>query len=55
MNEAEISKAKAAQRAYAKAWRAKNRDKIRAANQRYWLRKAEQLESKEGEAAKNEQ
>ena len=28
-------------RRYAKEWRAKNPDKVRASNQRYWLRKAQ--------------
>ena len=41
MNEADIARAKAAQRAYAKAWRAKNKDKVRESNMRYWIRRAE--------------
>lgn len=36
-------KAKEARRAYANAWRAANKDKVREYNQRYWNRKAEQL------------
>ena len=34
--------AKKARRAYASAWRAANKDKVREYNQRYWKRKAEQ-------------
>ena len=33
-----------ARRAYYRAWRTANRDKIREYNERYWQRKAEQLE-----------
>lgn len=32
---------RAAKRAYQKAWRAKNPDKVRAASDRYWARRAE--------------
>lgn len=41
MDKLDVQKARAAQRAYAKAWRAKNPDKVREANVRYWLRRAE--------------
>ena len=41
--------AKAAKNAYARAWRAKNRDKVREINARYWERKAAELAEKEGE------
>ena len=41
MNDIDIEKARAAQRAYAKEWRAKNPDKVRAKNLRYWARRAE--------------
>lgn len=34
--------AKEARRAYKRAWAAKNRDKVKAAQERYWTRKAEQ-------------
>ena len=37
-------KAKKARRAYANAWRAANKDKVREYNQRYWKRKAEQMQ-----------
>ena len=33
-------KARAERNAYLRAWRAKNRDKVRAANSAYWERKA---------------
>lgn len=45
------TKANAARNAYAKAWRAKNKDKIREANRRYWERKAAELEQEEKENA----
>ena len=32
--------AKAERRAYFKAWRAKNKDKVRVHNQRYWQKRA---------------
>lgn len=34
-----------AKRAYMKEWRAKNRDKVKANNARYWERKAKAAES----------
>lgn len=42
MNEKERRAAAEARNAYARRWRAANRDKVRANNERYWLRKAEQ-------------
>ena len=33
-------KARQAQRAYKREWRAKNRDKVKASNNRYWEKKA---------------
>ena len=44
--------AKELRRLYAKAWRAKNPDKVRENNRRYWERKA--LRMAEEEAAKKE-
>lgn len=41
--------AKEARRAYARAWYAKNREKARERNARYWERKAEELEKREKE------
>ncbi|EJP6473807.1 hypothetical protein [Clostridium botulinum] len=34
------NKAKEQRNAYMKAWRAKNKDKVKAAQERYWERKA---------------
>ena len=39
--------AKEARRAYLREWRAKNKDRIRDYNARYWAKRAE-LENKEG-------
>lgn len=39
--------AKESRRAYYKAWRAKNKDRIRDYNARYWAKRAER-ENKEG-------
>ena len=41
MSEIEMEQVRAAQRAYAKAWRAKIKDKVREKNLRYWARRAE--------------
>lgn len=35
--------AAAARREYMRAWRAKNREKVKAANERYWAKKGEAL------------
>lgn len=46
-----------ARNAYARAWRAANKDKVRASNQRYWMRRAERqkkVERKGEEVSKNE-
>lgn len=32
-----------ARRAYQKKWRSENKDKVKAANDRYWLKKAAEL------------
>lgn len=37
-------KSKAAMRAYQRAWRKSHPEKVRAYNERYWTRKAAQLE-----------
>lgn len=34
--------AREARRAYFKAWRARNKDKVRQANERFWAKKAAQ-------------
>ena len=36
---------RAAQRDYHRAWRAKNPEKVKAAQQRYWLKKAKAADS----------
>ncbi len=36
-----MEKAREAQRAYAKQWRAKNKERVRENNLRYWARRAE--------------
>lgn len=41
MTEANMEKAREAQRAYARNWRAKNKDRVRENNLRYWARRAE--------------
>ena len=33
-----------ARRAYQKAWREKNKDKVKAANERFWAKKAAEFE-----------
>lgn len=45
--------AKAARRAYHKEWRAKNKDKVKERNRRYWEKKALEMgfAAKEQEAA----
>lgn len=52
----EIEKAREAQRAYAKKWRARNPEKVRANNLRYWARRADR-EAAEGKSleVQNEQ
>lgn len=37
-------KAKKARAAYAREWRAKNKDKVSAAHERYWEKKAREAE-----------
>lgn len=38
-----------ARRAYQREWRAKNRDKIRAAEERYWAKKAAETTARSAE------
>jgi DUSP27; dual specificity phosphatase 27 (putative) len=40
MTNTEKELAQNAKREYARKWRAENRDKVKAANERYWLRRA---------------
>lgn len=37
--------ARAAQREYMRQWRARNKDKVKAAQERYWEKKAKNLNS----------
>lgn len=34
---------KEAQRAYKKQWRSRNKDKVKASNEKYWLKKAVEM------------
>lgn len=40
--------ARQARNAYHREWRAKNKDKVKANNDRYWEKKAEQLQEEAG-------
>lgn len=40
-------RAKQARREYMRQWRAKNPDKVKAIRERYWLRKAAEIEAAE--------
>lgn len=40
-------KAKEARRAYKREWNRKNKDKVKASQERYWARKAAEAEGKE--------
>ena len=40
--------AKEARRAYQRTWAAKNRDKVRAYNRKYWERRAQRQTAQEG-------
>lgn len=52
-NEDKISvDAKSVRNAYARAWRAKNKDKVKAANQRYWEKRAAALAAEQKEESK---
>jgi len=42
--------ARAAQRAYMREWRRKNKDKVSASNRRYWEKRAERMAAKKGES-----
>ncbi len=42
-------KAKEARRAYKREWCRRNRDKVRAAQERYWARKAEKEQAQEAD------
>lgn len=51
MNEA----AKEARRIYIREWQRKNKDKVKAAQMRYWEKKAQEMKSAESEVEKNDQ
>lgn len=44
----EIS-AREARNAYMKLWRAENKEKVKAANQRYWAKKSQRMKASEKE------
>ena len=46
MNECKID-AREARNAYQRAWRAKNPDRVREINNRYWEKKAQELQKRE--------
>lgn len=46
--------AKEMRRAYKREWNRKNRDKVKAAQERYWNRKAAAAEDQTGEPARQE-
>lgn len=45
--------AKAAQKAYHKAWRSKNKERVKTYNENYWIRKITKLQEAEKESGKN--
>lgn len=49
MNEEKKKQAAEARNAYAREWRAKNKEKVRANNRRYWERKAERAAAEKTE------
>lgn len=42
--------AKEARRQYSREWRARNKDRVREINRRYWAKKAQQMQQGGGEA-----
>lgn len=46
--------ARNARNAYYRAWRAKNPEKVRESNERYWAKKAAEIAAEEKEAGANE-
>ena len=47
MREEVLAEIRKVNREYKKEWRKKNPDKVKAANERYWLKKAKELMEKE--------
>ena len=48
-----MKKAREAQRAYARKWRAKNKERVRENNLRYWARRAEREAAEAAEQEEN--
>ena len=48
-NEKLLDKARELETEYHKEWRAKNKEKVKAINQRYWIKKAKKELEKKGE------
>lgn len=46
--------AKAARNEYARKWREKNKDKVKAAHERYWEKKAREAEEMEAKSLEKE-
>lgn len=47
--------ARNARNEYYRAWRAKNPEKVRESNERYWAKKAAEMAAEEKEGGENEQ
>ncbi len=47
MDGKDVEKASEFKRAYHREWRRKNRDKVRAAQQRYWVKKMREFEAQQ--------
>lgn len=45
--------ARNARREYYREWRARNKDKIKASNERYWMKRARKLLEEQGAANEN--
>ena len=53
MTESEVNAARDAKRRYYRRWRAKNKDKIRASNLRYWAERAKREAEAKNEKSDN--
>ena len=53
MSAAEQEQARQARNKYAREWRARNRDKVKACNERYWARKAAKAAEQERDDGRN--
>lgn len=55
MEKTELTKeARAAKNEYMKQWRAKNKDRVRAINQRYWEKRAKEIKALGGDNSEQE-